>query len=79
MFLNNVIIAALYILDYYIFVQLYAFCMKLAANKSIPRILLILYNICTLHLRHTLQILRLITIFKPLTNHSSILSSFLQT
>ena len=31
--------------------------MKPAANKSIPRILLISYNICTLHLHHILQIL----------------------
>ena len=32
--------------------------MKPAANKSMPRILLILYDICTLHLHHILQILR---------------------
>ena len=32
--------------------------MKLATNKSIPRILLILYDICILYLCHILQILR---------------------
>ena len=32
--------------------------MKLAANKSIPRILIILYDTCTLYLCHILQILR---------------------
>ena len=45
-------------LDYYTFVQLYESCMKQAANKSIPRILIILYDICTLYLCHILQILR---------------------
>ena len=33
------------------------FYMKPAANKSVPRILLILYDICTLYLCHILQIL----------------------
>ena len=32
--------------------------MKQAANKSIPRILIILYDTCTLYLRHILQILQ---------------------
>ena len=31
--------------------------MKPAANKSIPRILIILYDICTLYLHHILQML----------------------
>ena len=43
--------------DYYTFVQLYEFCMKPAANKSILRILIILYDTCTLYLHHILQIL----------------------
>ena len=32
--------------------------MKPAANKSIPRILIILYDTCTLYLHHILQILQ---------------------